>query len=67
MAGLCEGGNEPVGSLKPFMMMQVYGDDNLGRSAAFQWYQRLSQGKDSLEDDERTGRPQTIRTERKIE
>ena len=49
------------------MMKQVYGDDALSRSAMFQWHLRFSQGRESLEDDELTGRPQTIGTERKIE
>ncbi|PSN52474.1 hypothetical protein C0J52_11205, partial [Blattella germanica] len=28
----------------------------------FKWHQRLSQGRDSLEDDQRMGRPPTVRT-----
>ena len=49
------------------MMQQVYGDDALSRSVVFRWHRLFSQGKDSLEDDLRTDRPQTVRTERKIE
>ncbi|PSN49367.1 hypothetical protein C0J52_12211 [Blattella germanica] len=49
------------------LIRQVYGDDALGRSAVFKWHQRFSQGRDSLEDDQRKGRPPTVRTERKIE
>jgi transposase len=49
------------------MMKQVYGEEALGRSAVFKWHQRFAQGTDSLEDDERSGRPKAVRTERKIE
>lgn len=49
------------------LIRQVYGEDALGRSAVFKWHQRFSQGRDSLEDDQRMGRPPTVRTERKIE
>ncbi|PSN36633.1 hypothetical protein C0J52_22296 [Blattella germanica] len=38
-----------------------------GDSAVFKWHQRVSQGRDSLEDDQRMGRPPTVRTESKIE
>ena len=48
-------------------MQQVYCDDALSRSVVFRWHWRFWQGTDSLEDGERTGRPQTVRTERKIE
>ncbi|KAJ4437672.1 hypothetical protein ANN_17817 [Periplaneta americana] len=49
------------------MMQQVYGEDAVSRSVVFRWHRRFLQGRDSLEDDVRTGRPQTIRTERKIQ
>ena len=49
------------------MMKQVYDDDALGRNAVIKLHQRFSQGRDSLEVDEHTDRPQTIQSERKIE
>ncbi|KAJ4436457.1 hypothetical protein ANN_19090 [Periplaneta americana] len=49
------------------MMQQVYGEDAVSRSVVFRWHRRFLQGRDSLEDDVRTGRPQTIPTERKIQ
>lgn len=49
------------------MIKQVYGDEAFGRSAVFKWHQRFAQGRDSLEDDDRSGRPKAVRTERKIE
>ena len=49
-------------------MQQVYGDDALSRSVVFRWHRLFfSQGIGSLEDDVRTGRPQTVRTECRIE
>ncbi|KAJ4431822.1 hypothetical protein ANN_20427 [Periplaneta americana] len=49
------------------MMQQVYGEDAVSRSVVFRWHRRFLQGRDSLEDDVRTGRPPTIRTERRIQ
>ena len=49
------------------MMQQVYDDDALSHSVVFRWHRRFSQGRDSMEDDVRTGRSQTVRTQRKIE
>jgi hypothetical protein len=49
------------------MIKQAYGEETLGRSAAFKWHKHIAQGRDSLEDDEHTSRPRTIRTELKIE
>jgi hypothetical protein len=37
------------------MMKQVYGEEALGCSAVFKWHQCFAQGRDSLEDDERSG------------
>ena len=48
------------------MMEEVYGDDALNRSVVFTWHRRFSQGRDYLENDVPTGRPQTVRTERNI-
>jgi hypothetical protein len=39
---------------------------NLGKSV-FKWQKRFAQGRDSLEGDEHTGRPRTVRTELKIQ
>jgi hypothetical protein len=33
----------------------------------FKWHKRFAQGRDSLEDDEHTSRPRTVRTELKIQ
>jgi transposase len=53
---------------KTFIMMkQVYGEEALGRSAVSKWHQRFAQGRDGLEDDERSGRPKAVRAGSKIE
>lgn len=44
------------------MMQQVYGNACLSRSNVFVWHKRFLNGRDSLEDDEHTGRPISIRT-----
>lgn len=49
------------------MIKQAYSKEALGHSAVFKWHKRFAQGRDSLEDDEHTGRPWTIRTELKIQ
>jgi hypothetical protein len=48
------------------MMKQVYSEEALGRSAVFKWHQRFAQGRDSLENDERSCRPKAVRTERNV-
>jgi hypothetical protein len=47
------------------MIKQAYGEEALVRSAVFKWHKRFAQGRDSLENDEHTGRPRTFRTELK--
>jgi hypothetical protein len=49
------------------MIKQVYSEEALGHSAVFKWYKRFAQGRDSLEDDEHTGRPRTLRTVLRIQ
>jgi hypothetical protein len=48
------------------MLKQVYGEEALDRSSVFQWHKRFTQGRDTLDDDEHTSRPRTVRTELKI-
>lgn len=45
---------------------QVYGDDSLSRARVFVWHKRFSDGRDSVEDNERPGRPVTVSTSQKI-
>jgi hypothetical protein len=48
------------------MIKEAYSEEALCRSAVFKWHKCFAQGRDSLEDDEHTGRPRTIISELKI-
>jgi hypothetical protein len=49
------------------MIKQVYDKKALDHSAVFKWHKHCAQGRDSLENDEHTGWPRTVRTELKIQ
>jgi hypothetical protein len=49
------------------MIKQAYGEEALGSSTVFKWHKRFTDGSDSLEDDEHTSWPRTIRTELRIQ
>lgn len=46
------------------MMKQVYGDDCLSRSRIHEWFKRFQEGREDLEDDERSGRPKDVVNEK---
>jgi hypothetical protein len=46
---------------------QAYSEEALGHSAVFKWYKCFVQERNSLEDDEHTDRPRTVRTRLKIQ
>ncbi|KAG5334867.1 MOS1T transposase, partial [Acromyrmex charruanus] len=46
---------------------QVYGSQCLGRTAVFEWHKRFLEGRETLEDDKKSGRPILIRTPEMIE
>ena len=48
-------------------LQQVYGDTALKKSAVSDWFSRFKNGQETLEDDQRSGRPSTSRTEEMIE
>lgn len=41
------------------MLQQAYGDDAMSRARCFDWHSRFKNGRTSLDDDERSGRPST--------
>ncbi|XP_064471271.1 protein GVQW3-like [Ornithodoros turicata] len=41
------------------MLNTAYGDAAMKRTACFKWYERFKGGRQSIEDDERPGRPST--------
>ena len=46
--------------------MKVYGDNTMKKTAVNKWVKRFSEGRESVTDEERSGRPATIRTEENI-
>jgi transposase len=48
-------------------LQQVYGDTALKKSAFYDWFSRLRNGEEKLEDDQRSGRPSTSKTAGMIE
>lgn len=41
------------------LLQQAYADGALKKSAVFKWHQRFRDGRESVEDDDRSGRPST--------
>jgi hypothetical protein len=48
------------------MLVQVYRDNAMNRTAVYKWVTRSSEGKESVTDEERSGRPAMSRTEENI-
>ena len=46
--------------------MQVYGDNAMKKTAVYKWVKRFSEGRESVTDEERSGRPARRRTEENI-
>ena len=49
------------------MLQQVYGEETMSRTRAFQWHKRFKERREEVEDDPRSGRPSTSRTANNIE
>ena len=49
------------------MMKKVYGDDCLSRSRIHEWLKRFQEGRETLEDDEHSGRPRNVVNEENAE
>jgi transposase len=45
------------------MLRSAYGEECLSRTSVFEWHKRFKEGRESLQEDERKGRPSTSRTE----
>jgi len=45
------------------MLVQVYGDNAMKKTAVYKRLKRFSEGRESVTDEERSGRPATNRTE----
>ena len=44
------------------MLRTAFASDCISRSRAFEWHARFQKGRESTDDDERAGRPTTVRT-----
>jgi len=48
------------------MLVQVYGDNAMKKTAVYKWVKRFSEGRESVTDEGRSGWPATSRTEENI-
>ena len=48
------------------MLEKRFGNDTLTRSNVFRWHERFRSGRESVEDDERSGRPSAAKTDENI-
>jgi len=48
------------------MLVQVYGDNAMKKTAVYKWVKRFSEEGESATDEEKSGRPATSRTEENI-
>jgi len=48
------------------ILVQVYGDNAMKKTAVYKWAKRFSEGRESVTNEERSGRPATSRTEENI-
>ena len=58
-------GKTPTEALK--LLQVVYGDDTMSSTRLFEWHRRFKEGREKVEDDHRSGRPSTSRTNENAE
>ena len=58
-------GKTPTETLK--LLQEVYGDDTMSRTCLFERHRRFKEGREEVEDDHRSGRPSTSRTDVNVE
>lgn len=49
------------------LLKEVYGSECLSRTRVFEWFKRFKNGREDVEDDERSGRPSTSKTDENVE
>ena len=49
------------------LLQQVYGNEAMSRCRVFEWHKRFKEGREDVEDDPRSGRPSTSKTEENVE
>ena len=58
-------GKTPTEALK--LLQEVYGDNTMSRTRLFEWHRKFKEGREEVEDDHRSGRPPTSRTDENVE
>ena len=49
------------------LLQEVYGDDTMSKTRLFECHRRFKEGREEVEDDHRSGRPSTSRTDVNVE
>lgn len=49
------------------ILKEVFGDNAMSRARVFEWHKRFYEGREEVEDDERPGRPVTVRSEENVQ
>lgn len=49
------------------MLKEVFGDNAMSRARVFEWHKRFYEGREEVEDDERSGRPVTVRSDENVQ
>jgi transposase len=49
------------------LLTEAYGEDCISRARVFEWHKRFSEGRESVKDDDRPGRPRTAVNDDNIE
>ena len=57
-------GKTPTEALK--LLLEVYGDDTMSRTRLFEWHRRFKEEREEVEDDHRSGRSSTSRTDENV-
>ena len=57
-------GKTPTKALK--LLQEVSGDDTMSRTHVFEWHRRFKEKREEVEDDHRSGRPSTSRTDENV-
>ena len=52
--------------MKSEMLVQVYGDNAMKKTAVYKWVRCFSEGRESVTDEERSGQPPISRNEENI-
>ena len=48
------------------LLQEVYGNDTMSKTRPFEWHRRFKEGREEVEDDHRSGRPSTSKTDKHV-